>query len=61
LRRLGLDGPFVGGQHHFMVWGTERLSIPSNAEYSVPQLRVLIREVEAVIGRSVPLEEWQTL
>jgi hypothetical protein len=61
LRRLGFDGPFVGGQHHFMVWGTERLAIPSNAEYSVPQLRVLIREIAAIIGRSVPLEEWQAL
>lgn len=61
LRWLGFDGPFVGGQHHFMVWGTERLSIPSNAEYSVPQLHVLIREIEAIIGRSVPLQEWQAL
>ena len=61
LRRLGFDGPFVGGQHHFMVFGTDRLSIPSNAEYSVPQLRVLVREVEAIIGRSIPLDEWQSL
>ena len=61
LRRLRFDGPFVGGQHHFMVYGTDRLSIPSNAEYSVPQLRVLVREVEAVIGRSIPLDEWQSL
>jgi len=61
LRRLGFDGPFVGGQHHFMVHGADRLSIPSNAEYSVPQLHVLVREVEAIIGRSVPLDEWQSL
>jgi hypothetical protein len=61
LRRLGFDGPLVGGQHHFMVFGTDRLSIPSNAEYSVPQLRVLVREVEAIIGRSIPLDEWQSL
>jgi len=44
-----------------MVYGTDRLSIPSNAEYSVPQLRVLVREVEAIIGRSIPLDEWQSL
>ena len=44
-----------------MVFGTDRLSIPSNPEYSVAQLRVLISEVEAIIGRSVPLEEWQSL
>ncbi|MBZ0170155.1 MAG: hypothetical protein K8F29_12020 [Kofleriaceae bacterium] len=61
MRRLGFDGPFVGWQYHFMVWGAERLAIPSNPEYSVPQLRVLIREVEAIIDCSVPLEEWQAL
>ena len=44
-----------------MVFGTDRLSIPSNAEYSVPQLRVLVSEVEAIIGRSIPLDEWQSL
>lgn len=44
-----------------MVWGTDRLSIPSNAEYSVPQLRVLIREIEVIIGRGISLEEWQVL
>jgi hypothetical protein len=44
-----------------MVFGTDRLSIPSNAEYSVAQLRVLVREVEAIIGRSIPLDECQSL
>ena len=44
-----------------MVFGTDRLSIPSNAEYSVPQLRVLVREVESIIGRSIPLDEWHDL
>lgn len=44
-----------------MVFGTDRLSIPSNSEYTVAQLRVLIREVEAIIGRSIPLDEWQNL
>lgn len=44
-----------------MVWGTERLSIPSNAEYAVSQLRVLIREIEAIIGRGISLKEWQAL
>lgn len=44
-----------------MVFGTDRLSIPSNPEYPVAQLRVLVREVEAIIGRSIPLDEWQNL
>jgi hypothetical protein len=36
-----------------MVWGQHRMAIPSNAEYSVPQLRMLIREVEEIIGRRI--------
>ena len=44
-----------------MVFGTDRLSIPSNAEYSVLQLRVLVREVESIIGRSIPLDQWMNL
>jgi hypothetical protein len=45
----------------FMVLGEHRLTIPTNAEYSVPQLRFMLREVEILIGRSVTLEEWTNL
>ena len=61
LRSLGFDGPFFGTRHSFMVWGTHRLAIPSNAEYSVAQLRMLLSEVEAILGRPVSLEEWKGL
>ena len=44
-----------------MIHGQHRLTIPSNAEYSVPQLRMLLREVEAIIGRPVTAEEWDKL
>jgi hypothetical protein len=43
LRRLGFEWPFRGTRHHFMVWSLKRLAIPSNTEYSVPQLRMMIR------------------
>jgi hypothetical protein len=46
LRRLGFEGPLHGTRHQFMVYRRYRLAIPSNAEYSVPQLRMMIREVE---------------
>ena len=61
LRSLGFDGPFFGTRHSFMVWRTYRLAIPSNAEYSVAQLRMLLSEVEAMLGRPVSLEEWERL
>lgn len=41
-----------------MLYGEHRLTIPSNEEYSVPQLRTMIREVEAIVGRVITLEEW---
>jgi len=48
LRKLGFDGPYSGTRHQFMVRKQCRLAIPSNAEYSVPQLRMMLREVEQI-------------
>jgi hypothetical protein len=61
LRGLGFDGPFSGTRHQFMVFGTHRLAIPSNAEYSVPQLRMLLHEAETIIGRAITAQEWNQL
>ena len=61
LRRLGLEGPFSGARHEFMVFEARRLTIPSNTEYSIPQLRMMIKERESVLGRSVSTEEWEAL
>ncbi|MEH2001697.1 hypothetical protein [Nostoc sp.] len=44
-----------------MVYGQHRLTIPSNDEYSVPQLRMMIREVEVILEREITLEEWNSL
>ena len=61
LRELGFDGPYSGTRHQFMVYGQQRLAIPTNAEYSVPQLRMLIQEVEGIIGREITMDEWSKL
>lgn len=61
LRRLGLEGPYSGTRHEFMVFEARRLTIPSNGEYSVPQLRMMLRELELVLGRDVPAEQWEGL
>lgn len=61
LREIGFDGPFSGTRHQFMVYGQHRLAIPSNAEYSVPQLRMMIREVEEIVGRRITVVEWNEL
>jgi hypothetical protein len=44
-----------------MVLSQKRLAIPSNSEYSVPQLRMMIREVEAMRRREVTSDEWNIL
>jgi hypothetical protein len=61
LRGLGFDGPYSGTRHQFMVRGQFRQTIPSNAEYSVPQLKMLLRQVESILQRTVKLEEWDLL
>jgi hypothetical protein len=61
VRRLGFVGLYAGSRHQFMVFENHRLTIPSNKEYSVPQVRMMIREVEAILGRQVLADEWESL
>ena len=50
-----------GTRHQFMVYKQHRLAIPSNVEYSVPQLRMMIREAEGIIGHKITADEWNRL
>jgi hypothetical protein len=61
LRQLGFTGLYSGAKHQFMVYGQHCLTIPSNKEYSVPQLRMMLREVEDIIGRQISVDEWNDL
>ena len=61
LRKLGFDGVYSGTRHQFMIFGQFRLTVPSNAEYSVPQLKMMIREVETILSRQISAEEWNDL
>ena len=56
LRKIGFDGPYSGTRHQFMILGQHRLAIPSNTEFSVPQLRMMLREVQQIIGRDIDLD-----
>lgn len=57
LRKMGFQGPYSGTRHQFMVFQNYRLTIPSNREYSIPQLKMLLREVEDIINRKITSEE----
>jgi len=61
LHKLGFKGPYSGTRHQFIVIENQRLVIPSNAEYSMPQLRIMIREVEEILNRKISLNEWDKL
>lgn len=61
LRLLGFDGPFSGTRHQFMLRENHRLAIPSNSEYSVPQLRFMLKEVEGILQREISPDEWNNL
>jgi hypothetical protein len=61
LRALGFDGPFSGARHQFLIQGENRLTIPSNEEFSVPQLRMMLREAGTILGREISQTEWERL
>ena len=61
LRKLDFDGPYSGTRHQFMVFEEHRLAIPSNSEFSVPQLRMLLNEVEGILRRAITADEWNKL
>lgn len=61
LRKLDFDGPYSGTRHQFMVFEEYRLTVPSNSEYSVPQLRMMLNEVEGILGRDITADEWNKL
>ncbi|RPJ11555.1 MAG: type II toxin-antitoxin system HicA family toxin [Deltaproteobacteria bacterium] len=58
MRKLGFEGPYSGARHQFMVYKTHRLTIPTHPEYSVPQLRMMLHEIENIMDREVPITEW---
>jgi hypothetical protein len=61
LRQLGFEGPFLGKRHEFMIFAGQRQTIPNNPEYSVPQVRMLVRQVELRLGRTITAQAWATL
>lgn len=61
LRKLGFHGPFSGTRHQFLIFTQHRLAIPSNAEYSLPQLKMMVREIEEIICRVITVDEWHKL
>ncbi|NCO39010.1 MAG: hypothetical protein COZ06_24855 [Armatimonadetes bacterium CG_4_10_14_3_um_filter_66_18] len=54
LRRLGFEGPFVGGKHAYMLRGHFRLTLPN--PHGTELDREFVRELLKQAG--ISLEEW---
>ena len=63
LRKLGFSEPRPGGKHKYMKFGAYKQTIPSNKEYSVPQLKELLNQVSKGLGgtETITPEEWENL
>jgi predicted RNA binding protein YcfA (HicA-like mRNA interferase family) len=61
LKKLGFESPEPGGRHFYMRHGVFTLTLPNNAEYSIPQVKMLLKEIELGLKRKISLEEWQKL
>jgi len=61
LKKIGFNNPEPGGRHFYMRYGDYTLTLPSNKEYSVPQLKMLLKEIENGIGRKISYKEWENL
>jgi predicted RNA binding protein YcfA (HicA-like mRNA interferase family) len=61
LRKFGFQRPEPGGNHYYMRYGTYTLTLPSNDEYSISQLKMLLREIEDGIDKKLSLDEWERL
>lgn len=59
--RSAFTGPYRGARHEFLVLGERRQTVPLNIGYLVPQLKMLLRQIEAVLGRRISGEEWDAL
>lgn len=62
LKKFGFKRPEAGGgDHYYMRYDTYTLTLPSNEEYSIAQLKMLLREIEDGIERKLSLDEWERL
>jgi len=61
LRKLGFEPPETGGRHHYMRYGSYTLTLPTNKDYSIPQIKMLLKEIKQGINKEIPLDEWERL
>ena len=61
LKKLGFSDFEAGGRHGIMRYGSYKQVIPNNREYSVPQIKMLLKQVQEKLKRDVLVDEWNSL
>ena len=61
LKKLGFESPEPGGRHFHMRYGEFTLTVPNNREYSIPQNKMLLSEIEKGIKKKITLDLWESL
>ena len=59
--KLGFSDPEAGARHQVMRYGSYKQIIPNNPEYSIPQVKRLLKQVEEKIGRDISINEWNEI
>jgi len=44
-----------------MRYGSYTFTIPNNSEYSVPQVKMLFKEIELGVKKKISLKDWENL
>ncbi len=61
LKKFGFQSPEPGGRHFYMRYGTYTLTLPNNKEYSVPQIKMLLSEIEYGVKKKISIDIWESL
>ena len=61
LKKLGFSDFETGGRHGIMRYRSYKQVIPSNREYSVLQMKMLLRQVKEKLNRDISVDEWNNL
>ena len=61
LKKFGFQSPEPGGRHFYMRYGTYTLTLPNNKEYSVPQIKMLLCEIEHGVKKKISIDIWEIL
>ncbi|MGR3219962.1 MAG: type II toxin-antitoxin system HicA family toxin [Candidatus Anammoxibacter sp.] len=58
LKNLGFSNLEAGSRHGVMRYRSHKQIIPNNQEYSVPQMKKLLKQVGEKLDKEISVKEW---